>query len=86
MDCVRTNRGWAMLISDRNADPAWLWLAYGKKNGLEWTVRQLPLTNTAPAQYRPSIVHTPDGLDCWLTNFSASPRRLERTRIEDNQL
>ena len=86
MDCVRTNRGWAMLICDRNADPAWLWLAYGKKNGLEWTMRQLPVTNSTPAQYRPSIVHTPGGLDCWLTNWSASPRRLERTRIEDNQL
>ena len=85
MDCVKTNRGWAMLISDRNVNPAWLWLAYSK-NGLEWDVRETPVSSGGPSQYRPSIVHTPDGLDCWLTNFSASPRRLERTRIEDNQL
>jgi hypothetical protein len=80
-DVIRIDNGWAMLLSDRNVDPARLWFAYGDDSGLVWEVKGQPMNNTLPVQYRPSIVRTESGFDCWLTNWTANPRRLERVSI-----
>ena len=84
-DIVATRGGWAMLFSDRTS-PMQLWFAYGKQNGLDWTVKSTPLTTGSPEQYRPSIVRNGNGYDCWISNFGATPRTTGRVRITDNQL
>lgn len=84
-DIVKTRGGWAMLFCDRTS-PAQLWFAYGKKNGLDWTIKSDPITTGSPDQYRPSLVLNGDGYDCWISNYGSPPRTTARIRLTDNQL
>ena len=84
-DIVKTRGGWAMLFSDRTSVEQ-LWFAYGKNNGLEWTVKSQPITTGAPGQYRPSLCLNGNGYDCWISNASLNPKTTCRLRLTDPQL
>ena len=71
-DVIRVPNGWLMLISDRSRSGVVgrLWLAYSK-DGISWTPASTALSTAAPTMYRSSLVRTPDGVKCWVTDWDA---------------